>query len=445
MASLNGTTGNKLEGSSYNINPTLDVFATEPTNISVERSEYVVIRPDRLDPYGSIELTLSGSTEHYTDLYNSFLQVEATVVQDDGSDITGNDDDAVVWMGDSMHTLFSELKMSIEGTTVEYANNYGLRSYFSQLLENSAERKKYQGKMEGWLYDDSTSKDAADHKTADKKKRRALIIGGKTIELTGKPHLALFQQKKLIIPGPTMQLEFERASGKLALFAANEAPAGGAKIRIDKFELHLCKVKVNPTIQNSQLSLALEDHNYIYPVDRKRIKLYGIRAGVAQIDITLEENKQKPKQIYLGLVNHNAMNGRFALNPYRMQHASVDSIVLRVGDCPIGRRFEPNYARGVFGREYHQFLHATGTLLEGDSLGITKEQYLDGTTLYGFDLTGDFLKEGFHSMKNVTTSVEICFSTNTADGLSLVAYFVKDGVLEMDSILQLTIGGDAVL
>ena len=165
--------------------------------------------------------------------------------------------------------------------------------------------------------------------------------------------------------------------------------------------------------------------------------------GCSPFVINLDQEGQKPKRIILGVVDHKANNGDFSLNPFNFKHASISSLELVVDGIPLGKRYEPNYEKKLYAREYAQLAFLTER--SGDcSNGITYQGFGNGQALYAFDLTGDLCTDGVHLISNASLSVNIGFATATAATLSLFAYSEYDELTEINLEHQIRMVGGVV-
>ena len=89
------------------------------------------------------------------------------------------------------------------------------------------------------------------------------------------------------------------------------------------------------------------------------------------------------------MVRSESFNGAVKTNPFYFEHNSIDFIALHVnGEQFPSKAFKPNFAEGLFMREYHSVF--TDTNMDGDqSNNIDREDYKLGSTLFAFDLKAD--------------------------------------------------------
>ena len=87
-----------------------------------------------LDSGGPIEFFIPGSGDDYMDLANTMLHVQVKVTRANGDDIDA--DDPVGPVNNWLHSLFSQVDLSLNGVLVtSSSNSYPYRAY----IENAAE------------------------------------------------------------------------------------------------------------------------------------------------------------------------------------------------------------------------------------------------------------------------------------------------------------------
>ena len=116
----------------------------------------------------------------YTDLANSFLELEVKVVKLDGTDLPGANDVAV-WVGDNFaHSLFEKVTLRIGESDVEYVDKYPLRAFIDNAISFGKSSKENELTVSsGWVEKD-VGKDGPDHGEASLRKRKALVAGSTT-------------------------------------------------------------------------------------------------------------------------------------------------------------------------------------------------------------------------------------------------------------------------
>jgi hypothetical protein len=112
----------------------LDLLGIPPTQTSVEHGYWEQKGlTSALTDQGPYEFAVSGAGENYIDLFNTYLFVEAQIVNTDGSDLDPDTDVGPVnlWM----YSLFSDVSVSLNEKLVSPPTSmYPYRAYIETLL-----------------------------------------------------------------------------------------------------------------------------------------------------------------------------------------------------------------------------------------------------------------------------------------------------------------------
>ena len=93
---------------------------------------------------GPIEFIVKGSDD-YLDLTNSYLHVQAKITKADGSPLDAADDNLVAPVNNWLHTLFSQVDISLNNTNISTSTNtYGYRSFLETMLNYGKDCKDTQ-------------------------------------------------------------------------------------------------------------------------------------------------------------------------------------------------------------------------------------------------------------------------------------------------------------
>jgi len=132
------------EGSCECTKSELDLFSVPPTHTSMEQGSWVEYHPPTsVRDGGPIEFEISGTGEDYLDFANSKLYVKAKITQNTGADLT--DDAAVGPCNLLLHSMFSQVDVSLNGTLITSSTNtYPYRAMIETLLSYGENAKKSQ-------------------------------------------------------------------------------------------------------------------------------------------------------------------------------------------------------------------------------------------------------------------------------------------------------------
>jgi hypothetical protein len=377
-----------------------------------------------------------GSDNHYLDLLNTFILVHCKVKLANGNNLAAGGDCTVLPGDNFLHNLFSSVTLKIAGQDVEYEGNYPYRAMLANLLNYGDDAKKtHMLVSDGWFQDSAVCANFAYMADATVLARKRIISEGKTLAFYGKLQLSMFAQQRYLPPGMRFSLQLRRSESSFCLSATGNDPAGGAKVDITKCELYVRKVEANPALQKAHTDLMYVENTPIkYPINRIKTQFHVISAGVHSARINIEQNGQRPNKVIVGLVDHRAKSGNYTLNPFKFANYGLTSIELLSDGIPVGKRYEPEFAAGVYARPYMHLLLASGKGTSDSSCDISYQQCAANRCLYGFDNSGDLCEggDGFHLVGNGTLSLSLAFAVATPHALGLLVNREKDDIITVD-------------
>ena len=122
----------------------LDLFSVPPTQTSIENGTWVEYHPISTIADGTpIEFEIPGNGEDYLDLANTYLYVQAKIVQANGNNLDA--DTRVAPVNLFLHSLFSEVDISLNATPITSSTNtYPYRAIIETLLSYGQDVKESQ-------------------------------------------------------------------------------------------------------------------------------------------------------------------------------------------------------------------------------------------------------------------------------------------------------------
>ena len=408
----------------------LDLFAVPPTQASIEYGHWVEHRPlSSITDSGPIEFNISGSGDDYLDLNNTFLYLQAKIVTA-ANDANIDAQSDVGPVNNWMHSLFSQVNISLNEKLISMpANTYAYRAFLENLLSYGKSAKASQLTSEMWYKDTSSHMEARTDDNAGFTKRKALIARSRIVDLTGKLHLDMFFQERYLLNGVDAKINLIRSKDAFALMATND----DFKIKIMDAALFVRKVRISNTVRMAHIK-ALERGTAKYPIKRIETKAFSVASGSMSIN---KENLflgQMPKRIFVGLVDNDAYNGVATKNPFNFKHNNIEFLALYVDGQQIpAKPLQPNFGRSRFIRSYSGLFTGSGKIFHDEGNDISREEYGNGYTVFGFDLTPDLSEAGhFHLIKHGNLRLEIHFSQALAETVSVVVYAEFDNIIEID-------------
>ena len=267
------------------------------------------------------------------------------------------------------------------------------------------------------------------------KKRAGYTAGSRIVEMVAPIHGDIFFQDRLMLNGVDLKLKFTRAKDEFCLMYG-----GGQeefKVKIESASLFVKKVCVSPPIRLAHAK-ALMHSNALYPIQRAVIKTFSINAGTRVASFDHAILGKLPTHLVFALVNDVAFNGSAALNPFNFMHFDIDFLCLYIDGVQLpAKPFQTKIENGSAAREFFEFYHSTGNLLKNTAMSIDRQQFINGYTLYCFNLNADDAVGGHVSLgKTGNARIELRFARALPHTVNLLCYSVEDSIIEVSSRRQ---------
>ena len=193
----------------------LDLFSVPPTQTSMEQGSWVEYHPMTTVTDGSpIEFDISGTGEDFIDFANTMLYVKAKVTLNNGDDLA--DDAAVGPVNLFLHSLFSQVDISLNGTLITASTNtYPYRALLETLLSYGEDAKKTQLTFALFYKDQAGRMDSVDFAAAAVNeglaKRRTLVAESRTFDMMGRLHADMFFQDRYLLNEVGVKIKLVRS------------------------------------------------------------------------------------------------------------------------------------------------------------------------------------------------------------------------------------------
>ena len=407
----------------------LDLFSIPPTQTSIEHGQWVEHHPlATITDSGPLEFSISGSGEDYVDLANTLLYIRAQIVKDDGTNLP---QDAEVgptnlWL----HSLFSQVDVSLNEKLISPSTNtYPYRAYLETLLSYGPAAKESQMTATLWYKDTAGHMDVTTSDNEGLEACKTFTSRSRVVDMMGKLHSDLFFQDRYMLNGVDLKIRLVRSKDAFGLMATDET----FKTKIIEASLFVRKVKLSPSIQLAHIK-ALEKGTAKYPIRRVETKVFSVPKG----NLTGNQENlflgQLPKRLVVGMVENAAFNGSFQKNAYNFRHYDLNFLALYADGQQIpAKPLQPNFDRNKAVRSYLSLFSGTGMLYQDEGNNIDRDEYMQGFTLFAFDLTPDLNDGGhFNLVKQGNLRLELHFAKPLPDTICVIVYAEFDNIIEVD-------------
>lgn len=406
----------------------LDIFATPPTQNSIESGTTFCYRPlSVLSGASPIEFIIPNSGDEYIDLAHTTIHISAKIIVDDDA-LVANQKPIIAPVNNWLHSIFSQVDIFLNQKCITPpSNNYNYRAYIENLL-NYTDNAKSSHLTAGMWYKDEAGK-MNDSGNSGFEKRQKLTENSQTVELYGNLHCDIFNQDKFLLNGVEMTLKLIKAKNEFHLIGDHKA-----HIEICDAELFVRKVKINSSILVAH-ARALNVTTAKYPITRVEIKTITIGTDVQSKSIDNLFLGQMPKRCIIGIVESAAFNGSLRLNPYNFEHFNMNYLSLYLDSIQIpSKPLTPNFKTNQYTRSYYSLFEGSGIYFADTGNTIPLSDYPNGYCLAAFDLTPDLScnEPHWNIIKSGTLRAEIRFAEPLKKTITLIVFAEFDNIIEID-------------
>ncbi|KAM8972047.1 uncharacterized protein F54H12.2-like [Pelodytes ibericus] len=410
----------------------LDLFEIKPTQTSIEKSMYVEVQSlAAISETSPLEFYIAGSGEHYFDLNNTLLYITCKIVKNDNTPIA--DGARVSLINYPIATLFNQLDVTLGDRLISQSNNlYAYRAYIETVLNYRADALSTQFTA-GLFYKDTAGRHqerVLDGDNTGFTKRAHMTSLSKTVELLGHLHSDLFFQEKLILNDLDLKIKLTRNKDTYCLMSADPEPF---KVQILHASLFFKRVQISPAVRIGHAQ-GLLSGNAKYTIERASMKGLSVPAGSR---VCNQENiflGQIPKMVILAFVNNEAFSGAYDSNPLCFKHHNVNFAALYLeGEQIPAKPFQPDFEHSNAVREYMSFLLLAQKNCGDSGIIINREEFVDGYTLFAFDLSPDQeCSSHFSLIRSGNLRAEIRFSRALERTVNLIVYGLFENIIEVN-------------
>ena len=261
--------------------------------------------------------------------------------------------------------------------------------------------------------------------------RQRHIAESRIVEMMGRLHVDLFIQDRFLLNGVSVKIRLVRSKDAFSLMAGGQNP--DYKVQIVDAVLFARKAVLSPTVQMAHIK-ALEKGTAKYPIRPVDCKVYSIPQGAMS---HTHENLflgTLPKRLILWCIDNNAYNGEYSKNPFNAKNNAINFLAVYVDGRQVpAKPLQPNFETGSYIRSYVNLFSATGKQAQDEGNDLSRDDFGQGYTFFGFDLTPDGC-DGccFHLTRKGNLRIEMHFATALEHTVNVVVYGEFEAVLEID-------------
>src|SRR5277367_1800611 len=428
------------ELSSVTPHPDFDLFGVPPTQLTVEKDVLTEHRPiSILNAFSVIQYTIPTAVDEYIQLRESliYMKIKVNIKKKDGTNVVEADWAKVAPVNYFLHSLFKQVDLEIDGKSITLSpQTYAYKAYFESLLGFTKDAKESYLSASGY-YIDNTSKSVVST-TASKfiKPQTIATTGeGESIELMGKLHLDLAFQPRALLGGSTLKFTLVPNEPNFYMMTSDDTVTPIVTFEMASLYIHRSKIAMSVVEgHNSALSRGTAK----YPICRTQVRSFNVNTGTTTTSIDNAIHGQLPRRVFVTIVPNSAFSGNIKQNPYNFKHYNLTYIAVYIDGTQFpAKAFTPDFTKKLYTREYLGLFESLNQLTTDSVIALTKEQWADGNTIYGFnfapDLGDDCCKQGYaNPIKSGALRLELKFSEALTETISVLMYCEFDNLIEID-------------
>ena len=384
---------------------------------------------------GDINFFIPPSSNGFLDLANVTLELDLAVqVKTDDSNWTflGKDDLAAP-VNNILHSLFQSVQVTLGNRLVsDDGCNYAYRSYMESLLFHTKENALSVLSTAGYHLDHASHFNALDSNPGAQQRRKRFSRDG-FVPLSGRLACDIFQQSKSLITGIPVTIRLVSNKKEFYLHSWDQTAKKQFKAVIRNPKLFIKRYVPSPDYL-IKITEELQKQTAKYAIERTIMRTTDISKGVQSTVVSNLHMGQLPKVVLLGFVSSDDYCGRMTRNPSFFQHFNITQISVEVdGQSYPSKPYSTNFSKYQYLEAFDGLLNTLGTRSEPyGQIQIDQEDFRDGNTIFGFDLTPGCTGRGPMTLiRTGTLSVSITFETALPETIMMITMLVYDNLIEV--------------
>jgi hypothetical protein len=421
--------------------PYFDIYKipkTQGTVISNIESEH---RPNAtLDSKAVIEFEFKSAQEEYFRLDHAwlYLKLRVTIAKPLDVAVVADDWKKVSTVNNLLNSLFKQIDLYIGDRQVSLSHpTYPYKTDIEIKLGKSKDAKKSHLTACFWYEDNvedpeeinpTRSSFIAPLSTSSDKKV------GKELDLMGRIHLPMFEQKNALIGDTYLKLRLIPNDPAFYMLTTQDVKIKLVEFTECSIEMHRSKF-TTPTVINHHK--ALETSNAKYTIRENFVVPVTINKGFQDIIIDNIHNGQLPRRAFVAFVTHSAYNGSYTLNPFNYKHFDLNHLAFFLdGTQYPSKPLTPDFDNGLFIRSYLSIFNATNQTNTESCINISRQNYTKGNVIFGFNFAPD-LSSGccatpwVNPIRRGNIRIHLRFKNPLAQPITMLVYLDYDSLLEI--------------
>lgn len=371
---------------------------------------------------GPYDYEIPAQADSYLNMSQMFVHGQAKVVKGDGEDMAAGANCALVNLFGTMFVQSVEVRVNDHPLPGSSSTDVNYKAYLETLTNYDDTSAALHLQPQIFGMDTSKKFNTLGADNAGFVARQPETAESRTFDWIAPVPANLLRSNCHLGPKDKLSLKVYRASDAFLIMSG---VTQAYKLKIIKLDLRYSRIMTS-------IPRPLREIHIMPHTELMRFPMAG---NVTNIMLNLQQGGKLPRQIVVFFVRTGALNGAYDLNPLLFQHMNVAHMVLRVNGRSVPTNaLETDFANGLTAPAYTHMLQNLGAFRTGKPSLITKSRWLDGYTIFPFDLSPDNCG-GYHIHQGAEGTLELearCGTGAPAQACTAMVYMVWDMELNLD-------------
>ena len=263
-------------------------------------------------------------------------------------------------------------------------------------------------------------------------------------------HVDFFQINKYLPHNIDLHLRLTRHSKSFGILAPEMADADGPQVAIPPPNyisyLHKLQLTTRAMLTSKEyrtsLAVALKNENNLakFNYDDSKIRSFIVPQGVFNYVVPNLDTGLLPKSIIVGFVRCEAFSGSYHHQPFLFSHYNLKSIYASYNSQQVPvQSLRMNWGEGDDAMAFRHTLDNSGIGLSGTNIGLTREHFRKGKSLFCFDFSAN-LNHGsqIQDPKTGLINLYLEFGSALPHAIHIIVYYSYHGGVVMNSNQEVT-------
>ncbi len=341
------------------------------------------------------------------------------------------------------HTMWNGVDVFMNQQLVSTTNTmYAYKAYIEALLNNTYSTKKFHLRNVGYtgpentleptiLFGNSDANPFAQSDAIALRKERFQV--GKTYQLRGYLSSDMWNINAAIVNG--VEINIKLYPNKDAFRLMSFPPGIEAVLNLREITMKVCHKKMAPKIIVAHNAVMESKKDSTYPFTRTEVRSFNVAKGNRAVTIENPYQSNIPARLIIGMVRADAKAGQFSRNPLAFQHFDISEAGFFINNEPVPRRpYQLDPQGGIYSEPLCELYQTLGNMGNGEDLGISHEEYLNGCFLIPFDVQPTAAGDLHYLAKRAGghCRIELLFKEPLPQNICVITYAIFPSMLEID-------------